>query len=581
MVMRGFRLSGTKLSGMRWSKTFIPTLRDNPVDADAASHRLLLRAGYVRQLMAGHYSILPLGMRVRERIINVIREEMNGIGAQEFLLPTMHPVEIWEKTGRRWGFDVMFTLTNKRDEEVVLGPTHEEIFTTVFHEVQSYKELPQIWYQFQTKYRDEPRAKGGLLRVREFTMKDAYSYDIDDAGLHESFEANRHAYDRIFKRLGIPAMQVQASNGSMGGKDSIEFMSPGDVGEDDVINCTNGDYAANVERAVSTLPEVQDESGPDKPEKFATPGVRTIADLESFEGGAGADRQIKTLVYVIDGETALVLLRGDHELVEQKLIDATGTAQVRPAHEDEIKAALGASPGSLGAVGVTGLRIIADEALRARTNMTTGANVDDFHLRGVNVERDIEVESWASLRRVRAGEACPVCGAPLEEIKSIEIGHIFKLGRKFTEALGTTVLNADGKPVLPIMGCYGIGVERAIAAIVERHHDDKGIVWPISVAPFAITVVALNFEDEETMTAATKIYDDLCAQGISVLFDDRKARPGVKLSDAELVGMPWRLTVGKRGLANGVVELTSRATGETSEVPLANAVSAVRNALSQ
>jgi prolyl-tRNA synthetase family II len=567
---------------MRWSQLHIPTLREDPADADAASHRLLLRAGFIRQLMAGHYSMLPLAVRVRVKIINVIREEMNRIGAQEFLLPSMHPAWIWEKTGRLEVIgEEMFRLTDRKGAEMVLGITHEEIFAYLALELSSYRELPQFWYQFQTKFRDEPRPKSGLLRVREFTMKDSYSFDADEAGLDASFEAHRGAYERIFARLGIPAIGVEASSGNMGGSDSIEFMCPSDAGEDLVARCADGGcgYAANLEKATSALPPIADEPGPAAPEGLPTPGVRTIDDL-ARQYGKPADRQVKALVYVIGGQPTLVLLRGDHPLAEQKLADATGAGDIRPAHPDEIRDALGASPGSLGAVGVTDLPVIADLALRGRRNMTTGANTDDMHLTGVDVERDIPVGHWADLREVTAGEPCPRCGAPLEIIRAIEVGHIFKLGRKYTTTLGVSVLGPDGAPIIPIMGSYGIGVERAIAVIAEAHHDDAGLAWPVQVAPAEATVLALSPQDEAVRQAAETLYDELQAAGVETLIDDRDERPGVKFRDAELIGIPCRVSVGRRDLADGVVEITSRATGERERVPADQAVTRVRQYLS-
>jgi prolyl-tRNA synthetase len=566
--------------GMRWSQLHIPTLREDPADADAASHRLLLRAGFIRQLMAGHYCLLPLGVRVRAKIMSVIREEMNRIGAQEFLLPSMQPAWIWEKSGRLAVMgEEMFRLRDRKGAEVVLGMTHEEIFAHLAEELSSYRELPQFWYQFQTKFRDEPRPKSGLLRVREFTMKDSYSFDIDESGLDVSFEKHRGAYERIFARLGIPAIAVEASSGNMGGSDSVEFMCPSEAGEDMVARCGDCGYAANLEKATSALPPVEDAPGPAAPARLATPGARTIEDL-ARQYGKPADRQIKTLVYVIDGQLTLVLLRGDHPLAEQKLADAAGVGDVRPAQADEIREALGASPGSLGAVGVTGLPIIADLALHGRRDMTTGANVDDVHLTGVDVERDIPVGHWADLREVRAGEPCPQCGTPLEIIRAIEVGHIFKLGRKYTTALGVSVLGPDGAGIIPIMGSYGIGVERAMAVIAEVHHDDVGLTWPVQVAPAEVTVVLLSPQDEATAAAAESIYVQLQAAGADVLLDDRDERPGVKYRDAELVGIPCRVSVGRRDLAEGTVEITSRATGEKERVPVEQAVSYVQEFLS-
>jgi prolyl-tRNA synthetase family II len=564
---------------MRWSQLHIPTLREDPADADAASHRLLVRAGFIRQLMAGHYSLLPLGIRVRAKVINVIREEMNGIGAQEFLLPSMQPAQIWEKSGRLGVMgEEMFRLKDRKGADVVLGMTHEEIFTSLAAELASYRELPQFWYQFQLKFRDEPRPKSGLIRVREFTMKDSYSFDLDEAGLDASFEAHRGAYERIFARLGIPALAVEASSGNMGGSDSIEFMCPSEAGEDQVARCLECGYAANLEKATSALAASADGPGTDAPQQLPTPGVATIEDLVNKHGIA-ADRQIKTLVQVIGGQLTLVLLRGDHPLADQKLVDATGAGDIRPAQPDEITAALGASPGSLGAVGVSDLPVIADLALQGRTDMTTGANIDGVHLTGVDIARDIAVGQWADLREVRAGEPCPRCGSPLEFVQAVEVGHIFKLGRKYTTVLGVDVLGPDGTAIRPIMGSYGIGVERAMAVIAEVHHDDIGLTWPVQVAPAEVTVVLLSVKDEAARAVADDIYRGLLAGGADALIDDRDERPGVKFRDAELTGIPYRVSVGSRDLAEGVVEVTRRATGEKTRVPVADAVARLREIL--
>ncbi|MFH8379904.1 proline--tRNA ligase [Kitasatospora sp. NPDC018058] len=564
---------------MRWSQLYVPTLREDPADADAVSHRLLVRGGFVRQLMAGHYSLLPLAVRVRAKIMGIIREEMAAIGAQEFVLPAMHPAEIWQRSGR-WEVmgEEMFRLKDRKGADLALGMTHEEIFTVLSQELRSYRDLPQLWYQFQTKFRDEARPKSGLLRVREFTMKDSYSFDVEPAGLDRSFDLHRAAYERIFARLGLPAIAVQASSGSMGGSASVEFMSPSEAGEDLVVRCPGCDYAANTEKATSALPAVVDGPGPDAPERFDTPEARTIDEL-TRRHDVPAERQIKTLVYVVDGRLTLILVRGDHNLVEQKLIDTLAATVVRPATAEEIQAALGASPGSLGAVGVAGLPVLADEALRGRTDMTTGANTDGVHLRGVSVERDIAVQRWADLREVTAGEPCPRCGTPLEVVVTIEVGHIFKLGRKYTETLGVSVLGPDGGRVVPIMGSYGIGVERALASIVETHHDGKGIVWPVAVAPFEVAVVVLGGSDERVTETAEALYRELRGERVDVLLDDRDERPGVKFRDVELIGIPYRITVGARGLAEGTVEVTTRATGETRSVPVAAAVEHLRKLL--
>lgn len=566
---------------MRWSHLYVPTLRQDPADADATSHRLLLRGGYIRQLMAGHYSLLPLAVRTRAKIMEIVREELAAIGAQEFVLPTMHPAEIWHKSGR-WDVmgEEMFRLKDRKGADIALGMTHEEIFTTLAQELRSYRDLPQTWYQFQTKFRDEPRPKSGLLRVREFTMKDSYSFDADQAGLDAAFDRHHAAYTRIFARLGIPAIPVQASSGTMGGKDSVEFMCPCDAGEDLVVRCTECAYAANVETAASRLAPVTDGPPSAAPEPFDTPEVRTIEDLARGYGVA-AEHQIKTLVYVLDEEITLILMRGDHALVEQKLTDTSGATTIRPAQPEEIRAALGASPGSLGAVGVTGLRILADEALRGRTAMTTGANRDGVHLRGVDLARDIAVTRWADLREVTAGEPCPACGTPLEVVRAVEIGHIFKLGRRYTETLGVSVLGPEGDRIVPVMGSYGIGIERALACVVESHHDGKGIVWPMAVAPFQVALVTLGKNDEAVDAAGQDLYKQLLGERVEVLWDDREERPGVKFSDAELAGIPVRVTVGARGLAAGTVEVTSRATGESTTVALDRAAAHVRALVAQ
>ncbi|HEY2264742.1 MAG TPA: proline--tRNA ligase [Streptosporangiaceae bacterium] len=562
---------------MRWSTMHIPTLRDDPADAGAPSHRLLLRAGYIRQLMAGHYSLLPLGQRVRLKVIGIIREEMDRIGAQEFLMPVMHPAELWQKSGR-WELmgDELFRLKDRKGADFVLAMTHEENISLLATEMESYRELPQLWYQFQTKMRDEPRPKAGLMRTREFTMKDSYSFDLDAAGLDQSFTKHRDAYVRIFERLGIPAVPVAASSGAMGGSTSTEFVCPSPSGEDLIVRCPECGYAANIEKAASQLAAVNDDSERaailPSPEPFATPGVRTIEDLVT-QYQAPADRQVKTLVYFLDDVLTLVLMRGDHALNEQKLADATGAVAMRPAQPEEIQAALGALPGSLGAVGTVppGIGdhpVIADEGLRGRRGMFTGANIDDTHLRGVDVERDISVGQWADLREVAAGDACVNCGHGLEVERGIEVGHIFKLGYKYADAMDIRVSGPDGKPAKPIMGCYGIGVERAMATAVEVHHDEKGIIWPVAIAPFEVVVVVAQSENAEVAAEGERVYQSLLDAGVEVIVDDRAVRAGVKFSDAELTGIPFRVTVGKRGLASGTAELTDRAAGTTVAVPL-------------
>ena len=552
---------------MRVSASFIPTLRDDPADAEAPSHKLLVRAGFIRQLAAGVYSLLPLGVRVCEKIERIVRQEMNRIGGQEFRLPALHPAELWQRSGR-WSQvgEEMFRLRDRHGTEMCLGLTHEEVFAWLARELRSYKELPQIWYQFQTKFRDEARPKSGLLRVREFVMKDSYSLDLGEEGLDHAFRQHFEAYRRIFERCGLDSVAVEASSGAMGGSESVEFMVASDAGEDWIASCAACGYAANTEKATAALAPVRDEAGPAAPERFATPGVRTIEDLARFQGGAPAERQIKTLVYRVDEDLVLVLLRGDHALVDQKLADATAATVLRPAHAEEIRGALGAGPGSLGAVGVSGFRVVADLGLRGRRDMTTGANQDDFHVRGVDVARDVPVSDWVDLRAVSDGEACSLCGAELRVRKAIEVGHIFKLGTRYSEALGAAVLDENGRSVPIVMGSYGIGVGRTMAAVVERCHDANGIVWPVSVAPYEVMVTVLNPNDVETFETGQRLYESLQGQGIEALLDDRDERPGVKFKDAELIGIPYRLTVGPKDLAAGKVELFRRLGGQKRDV---------------
>ena len=563
---------------MRWSSLFIPTLRDAPAEAEAVSHRLLARGGFMRQLQSGHYSMLPLGWRVHQKVAAVIRQEMDGIGAQEFLLPAMHPASVWQASGRWESMgDEMFRLTDRKGADLALGMTHEEVFATISQELNSYRELPQLWYQIQWKFRDEPRPKSGLLRVREFAMKDSYSFDLDDDGLNRSFDLHHDAYQRIFRRLDLDTRPVEASSGAMGGSASIEFMVESDAGEDDVAICDGCGYAANVERATAALEPVENRSSGDAPQSFPTPGVRTIAALAELDHPAV--HQIKTLVHKVDGVLTLVLLRGDHPFLQQKFTDATGATEVVPADADEIKAALGASPGSLGAVGVTELPIYADEALRGRSGMTTGANVDDQHLEGVDVERDIAVDHWLDIRCILDGEACTTCGNALRVVRCIEAGHIFKLGRKYADAMGVTVLDVEGVNRVPTMGSYGIGVGRAMATVAETHHDEHGLIWPMSIAPYEVVLTVVKVDHEESMAVAERLYGELQAAGIDVLLDDRDGRPGVKFADAELVGIPLRITIGPRGLDNGQLEYTSRADGEKVDVPIDEVVARVVDAV--
>lgn len=570
---------------MRWSQYFVPTLREDPADAEVVSHKLLLRAGIVRQLSSGIYSYLPLGQRIALRVMQILREEMNRIGGQEFFLPALHPAELWQESGR-WSAigDDMFRLKDRKGADMCLGMTHEEAFTSIArNEIRSYKQLPQVWYQIQTKFRDEPRPKSGLMRLRTFIMKDAYTFDVDREGLDRSFNDQREAYQRIFTRCGIQFSIVEASSGAMGGSESSEFVAKTDAGEDLIASCAKCGYAANVEKATSRLPVIEDEAGPDSAEQFPTPGVRTIEDLTTFPGGAAADHQIKSLVFMatIDGEAraVLALLRGDHQLHEVKFTDAIGATASRPAQPEEIRELLGASAGSLGGVGVkkTGLFIIADLGLRGRRNMTTGANKDDHHLRGVNIERDIEVDQWADLRTVTSGEACPRCDSgTLEVYKAMEIGHIFKLGTKYSKSMGATVLTEEGKPVPIVMGSYGIGVERIITAAVEQNYDADGIIWPRAIAPFDAVVTVTNVKDEKLRAEGEKLYQELQQAGLDVLLDDRNERAGVKFKDADLIGIPHRITIGRK-IADGIVELFDRRTKQSEDVKLSEVVSRIQS----
>ncbi|HET9478168.1 MAG TPA: proline--tRNA ligase [Pyrinomonadaceae bacterium] len=575
---------------MRWSSFFIPTLREDPADAEVASHKLLLRAGVIRQLSAGIYSLLPLGQRVALKVMQILREEMNAIGGQEFYLPALHPAEIWQESGR-WSAigEEMFRLKDRKGADMCLGMTHEEIFTSIArHEIRSYKQLPQVWYQIQIKFRDEARPKSGLMRLRTFIMKDAYTFDVDRAGLDKAFLDQREAYKNIFTRCGLQFLIVEASSGSMGGSESSEFIAPSEAGQDLIVSCRNCGYAANLEKAISRLAPISDDAGPAAPEEFPTPGVRTIDDLITFPGGAEAARQIKSLVFfaTIEGEQrpVLVLLRGDHQLHETKLADGLRATAVRPAHPEEITELLGAGAGSLGGVGAKEkaraaravLRIVADSALQNRRNMTTGANKDDHHLRGVDVTRDIQVDEWLDLRTVESGEGCPRCETGvLEVFKGMEIGHIFKLGTRYSETMGATVLNQEGKEVPIYMGSYGIGVERIISAAVEQRNDEDGIIWPKSIAPFDVVLTVTNMKQDELREAGEKLYHDLQRAGLEVLLDDRDERAGVKFKDADLIGIPYRITIGKKA-AEGLVELFDRHKKQSEDVRIGDVIARVQ-----
>jgi len=556
---------------VRASKAFIPTLKEAPTDAQVASHKLLVRAGFVRQLGAGIYDYLPLAKRSLTKIEAIIREEMDAIGGQEFYLPAIHPAEIWKESGR-WDVmgDNMFRLKDRKGGDYCLGMTHEEIFTAIARdELRSYRQLPQVWYQIQTKFRDEPRPKAGLLRVRQFTMKDAYSFDVDTAGLDLRYQDQKGAYERIFTRCGLDFVAVQAHSGAMGGSGSQEFMVRTDAGEDLVAACPKCRYAANTETATSRLEAAADQPWEGAPEKFATPGVLTIEALQRQPYGVGARRQLKTLIYVADGKPVVAVVRGDQDLNETKLATATGASEVRPARPDEIPDLMGAHAGSLGAVGFTKAPVFVDHSLAGRTNMVTGANQDGFHLKGVDVQRDVLGHGkLADLRTVKAGEGCPKCDGTLDVFKALEVGHIFKLGTKYSVSMKAAVLDAQGAQVPIVMGCYGIGVERILAAAIELHNDQDGIRFPLSIAPFHATVLTLG-QEPELAQAAEQVVEALARAGVEVLYDDRAERAGVKFKDADLVGIPIRVAIGKKGLAEGKVEWKLRTSKEVTLVPLA------------
>ncbi|MFL5394382.1 MAG: proline--tRNA ligase [Myxococcales bacterium] len=569
---------------MRMSKSFVPTLKENPADATVASHQLLVRAGFIRQLAAGIYSILPLGQRAIHEITRVVREEMDGIGAQEFYLPALNPREIWEESGR-WTVmgENMFRFKDRKGADICLAMTHEEIFTSLARaELRSYRQLPQIWYQIQTKFRDEPRPKSGLLRVRQFTMKDSYSFDLDRKGLDEAFESHRLAYARIFQRCGLTTVQVEAHSGAMGGTGSTEFMVPSEAGEDFIASCKSCGYAANTEKAESKVetPNRFAAAGasPD-PEEFATPGVVTIDALSQKPYGVPAEQQLKTLVYVADEKPVVAILRGDDQLNEAKLQTASGASILRPAHAEEIQGWMGAKPGSLGGLGVKNVRVFLDRRLAGLSGLVTGANKDGFHLRNVSVPRDLAHATQADLRTVSAGEGCPRCGAPLAVGKALEVGHIFKLGTRYSESMGARVLDESGKEVPIVMGSYGIGIERILAGAVELHHDADGIRWPMSIAPCHISLLPLQIQDSSVRDAAEKLYVELCDAGIEVLLDDRDERAGVKFKDADLIGLPFRIAVGKKGLAEGKVEWKPRESKDVELVPLGEVVEKARQAV--
>jgi prolyl-tRNA synthetase len=586
----------------RWSELFIPTLREAPADAEVASHKFLVRAGYIRQLAAGIYSYLFLGNRSFNKIMGIVRQEMDKIG-QEFFLPALHPRELWEASGR-WALmgENLFRLKDRKGADMCLGMTEEEVMTEIASkELRSYKQLPQIWYQIATKFRDEPRPRSGLLRVRQFMMKDSYSFDIDAAGLDVSYKKHYDTYCRIFDRCGLKYMVVEADSGAMGGKESHEFMVRTPAGEDQIVSCDGCNYAANMEKATSKLEHVDDltAEGDGKPLEVHTPGQKTIEDVARFLG-VSPKNKIKTLALMADelvsdkksdkrsdkgdqkaGKTRsraiVVLMRGDHQLNESKLNSTVGQA-TRPMEEGEITALFKSPAGYLGPVGIDWAKdlnslpvLLVDKALEGRSNLIAGANKEDYHLKNLTPGKDFYPTAYVDLRAVTAGEGCPSCGNSLRIDTAVEVGHIFKLGYRYSDSMGARVLDKNGKEVTPIMGCYGIGIERILTAAVEQSNDENGFWLPPAIAPFEIVVTPVNVKDENLLKAAIDIGTRLEAAGFDVILDDRNERPGVKFKDADLVGIPFRITVGNK-VTEGTVEVVLRSTREVRDVTIAAVV---------
>jgi prolyl-tRNA synthetase len=589
---------------MKWTNAFIPTLREAPADAEILSHKLLLRAGLIRKLAGGVYTFLPLGLRALRKVEQIVREEMDRAGALELLMPALQPPEIWQQSGRyETAGNVLFKLKDSGNREWVLSPTAEEVITTIAaSEINSYRQLPKNFYQISVKFRDEIRPRFGLMRAREFIMKDAYSFDVNDEAAQVCYQKMYDTYTRIFARCGLKAFPVEADTGVIGGKFSHEFMVPAETGENEVVYCEACGYAANLEKATSGIPKTAAREVGPAVEKFATPGVVTIEALSKAPYSVPANRQIKTLVYIADSKPVIVLIRGDDQLNETKFMAKTGAVVARPATPEECVATLGAKPGSLGAVASTLERrpparlegepqqhavpeagapqILADERLRGANGMTTGANEDGFHFRNVSIERDIQVTQWFDLRTVTAGEPCAKCGKSLKIRRAIEVGHVFKLGTKYSEKLGATFLDEAGTRKPAVMGCYGIGVTRTMQAVIEQCNDKDGIIWPLSVAPYTVCITPLGVApDGPVMQLAEKIYAELTTRGVDVILDDRDERPGVKFKDSELVGFPIRIGIGEKSLAKGEVELKPRG-GALQSVKADVAVEAVMKLLS-
>jgi prolyl-tRNA synthetase len=549
---------------MRWTQTFIPTLKESPADAEIASHKLLLRAGLIRKLGAGVYTFLPLGLRALRKVEQIIREEMDRAGAMEVLMPAIQPKEIWEQSGRyQTASGVLFKVKDSANRDWVLSPTAEEVITSLAaNEISSYRQMPKNFYQVSVKFRDEIRPRFGLMRAKEFIMKDAYSFDTTDEGAMASYKKMYDAYTRIFARCGLKAFPVEADTGVIGGNYSHEFMVPAETGENDVVYCEACGYAANIEKATSGLPKTAARDIGPTVEKFPTPGVVTIEALAKEPYKVPANRQIKTLVYILDSKPVILLVRGDDQLNETKLMARTGAVAARPATSEEIFQLLGAHPGSLGAVVnvPADVPVYADERLRGANDMTTGANEDGFHLRHVSMERDVKVTQWFDLRNVTAGEPCVKCAKPVKIQRAIEVGHVFKLGTKYSEKLNALFLDEAGQQHPAVMGCYGIGVTRTLQAIIEQSHDKDGIIWPVGTAPYTVCITPLSVKpDSDVMKLAEQYYAELTARGVDVILDDRDERPGFKFKDSELVGFPIRIGIGEKSLAKGAVEIKPRA----------------------
>ncbi len=564
---------------MKWTQTLIPTLREAPSDAEIVSHKLLLRAGLIRKLAGGVYTFLPLGLRALRKVEQIIREEMDRAGANEVLMPALQPPEIWEASGRaQTASNVLFKVKDSSGRQWFLSPTAEEVITTLAaNEINSYRQLPKNFYQISLKFRDEIRPRFGLMRAKEFIMKDAYSFDTTDEGAMAAYKKMYDAYTRIFARCGLKAFPVEADTGVIGGNYSHEFMVPAETGENEVAFCEACGYAANIEKATSGIPKTAAREIGAVIEKFATPGVVTIDALSKEPYKVPANRQIKTLVYIADSKPIIFLIRGDDQLNETKLLAKTGAVAARPATVEEIVPLLGARPGSLGAVVnvPASVNVYADERLQGANDMTTGANEDGFHLKNVSIERDIKVTAWFDLRTVNAGEPCAKCAKPLKIRRAIEVGHVFKLGTKYSEKLNATFLDADGSRKPSVMGCYGIGVTRTLQAIIEQGNDKDGVIWPLSVAPYQVCITPLAVAPEsEAMKLAEKLYAELTARGVDVILDDRDERPGVKFKDSELVGFPIRIGIGEKSLAKGEVELKPR-NGALQSIKTEEAVEAV------